>query len=180
MEMKYAPFVLPTAISTAATVYDMTTYINTSPNALNGRIGDLIETTHLILGGTLVGGQSNTVADDAYNVVRIIFVKMVPGTSFAAMNIGSVVTPRSIAGLISVLFDKTYTLVSPGADSTGYVPAVCSVSISIPLSGTVFFAGTGAGTDSVTTIGTVFISDSAFVVHPGFEDGSVGLYYIDK
>jgi len=182
-ELKYCFAPPATSISVGGTVADFGSVISEGTSSIGQRIGRVIEPVHFSLQGTLNGGQSGTITDDAYNVVRLIVAWIVPGTTLTGVvTVNAVVSPRIINGLIEVLYDKTFALGSPGVQSIGYMPATKEVRISLPLNSrkTLFYTGTAGNTVSTRTLVLYCVSDSGALPSPGFVSGQNTLFYIDN
>lgn len=146
------------------------------------RIGRAIKLTAFRLNGQLIGGQTNSAVDEQRNVFRIALVEMNAGVAPAAatFNVESTIDPRYVPGLVKVWYDHLFSLVSPGRDSTGYMPACRAVSIpEIRLDKVISYTGTVASSESNTSFYAWFISDSIAVPNPGFENGSMQLQFTD-
>lgn len=146
----------------------------------NQRIGRHITVTGFEVVGNLIGGQSNLSTDDRYNQVRIAIVQTNAGQA-PTMDLVSPLDPRfnSAVGLRRVLFDQVYTLVSPGKDSTGYMPAARRIEIRGRCNIPIVFNGSGGSTACVNTVGIVMVSDSGLAPNPGFTQGYWRLLYHD-
>jgi len=180
-ELKMNIIDLPASISTAATTLDLTTAIIQGTGYASERIGNAIELVAVTIDGTLIGGQSNNVADDKYNEFRIILADGTPAMAgLLAPSVESFTSPRTNPGVKKILYDRSISLASPGPDSVGYMPPVKDIKIFIPLSGTVEFTGAGAGTQGWRSITTCFVSDSAIGPNPGFSNGKQTLFYTDN
>lgn len=182
-EVKYIGSVLTgnfASVSTAGALQDLGTNI-AEGSEMNQRVGRTITLRSLDVFGTLLGGQVNLVGDDSHNTVRIVVFEGQPGLVAAGINwtLNTVADPRTINGCSRILSDRFYKLVSPGRDSTGYVPAEQLVKFSVPLSGQMIFSGAAAGTQSGRTIYMYMVTDSAGVPNPGFSTGVASLSWYD-
>jgi len=126
----------------------------------------------------LVGGQTNVVTDDSYNTFRIVVFSHTVGSTIA-FTLTDLLDPRFNQGLRKVFYDKSFTLTSPGRDSTGYMPAVHKIEATIPLNFLQLYSGTGATAVSTEELAIGMVSDSVGVPNPGFESGSIALFYAD-
>jgi len=133
----------------------------------------------LDLQGTIVGGQSNLVTDDAYNFVRFGVVICEPGTTISAFNLNSLADPRAHQGVIKWVHDETIPLCVRGLDSTGYVPnpVVLKKTFQINQDLTYYNATTGI---SGRTVLFYMVSDSAAASHPGFTSGLLTGWFVDN
>jgi len=182
-EAKFYSYTLATmgAITTTPNGVNMCSNIIQGLQFYSNRVGSLIELHSFGLRATLVGGQSNIVTDDAYNTVRLVVAVTEPACTFATLTMNSILGPRDQSGVHQVLYDKVITLSSPGRDSVGYLPAVKTVSLNLPLRNLrVRFTGAGANTVSNETILIGVVSDSAAAPSPAFVSGQALLYYSDN
>lgn len=149
----------------------------------SSRIGAKIHVKELIVEGTIVGGQTNVVADDKYNVFRVMVMEGVPTTLAASLvsylTVGGYVAPQSYPGLIHVYKDVVVDLPSPSRDSTGYMPAMRHVKFRVPIGKDFTYTGVAGATVSGRTLLVTGISDSSAIPHPGFVAGSLTLIYSD-
>jgi len=132
----------------------------------------------------LVGGQSNVAADDKRNVFRLVLAwwdckSNTPLQTNGATLGGSIEHGQASAlGLISVVYDKMYSLASPGRDSTGYLPPTKLINLHKKLSGKINYTGNGVGTANRHLILSM-ISDSGIIPSPGFVTGEYCFKYLD-
>jgi hypothetical protein len=168
------------SVSTTPSTRDTVAYI-ISGTDFNQRIGRTVHLTSLELSGQLVGGQANSVTDENRNCFRLSVVECVSGLTWntASYNVNTVFDARTFGGIMRVLYDEVFTLVSPGRDTTGYLPAVVAVHRKIRLNKTVNFALATAVAPFPYTILIVACSDSGAVPHPGFTVGQAVLRYTD-
>jgi len=180
-ELKSINFALPASIGTTVVNFRLAGGITQGTDS-DDRIGNGIWLQDIGFTGTLVGGQSNTVADDAYNTVRVLLLWAVADAlDTSTLGTGTLVTPVTVPGLIKVLKDTTFVLQSPGTDSTGYVPAAKQVRFNYSFNSTlVAFAGTGTNKDLTGSPFLLFVTDSAINPHPGFTSGNAAIYWTDK
>jgi len=182
-ESKFYSYTLATlgAITTTPNGVNMCNNIIQGLQFYSQRVGSLIKLKSLQLRATLVGGQSNVVTDDAYNTVRLVVALVDPACTFATLTMNSILGPRDQTGVHKVLYDKVITLSSPGADTTGYLPAVQTVSFILPLRDAVVrFTGSGANTVSNEALLIGCVSDSAASPSPAFVSGQALMYYTDN
>jgi hypothetical protein len=147
----------------------------------NQRIGRSIRILWVDISGSLVGGQTNSVADDDYNFVRISLQGLQGGLvwSSATYNVSSVLDPRNRPGLDHVYHDAYYTLVTPGKDSVGYINSVAAVRLHWNVNRVFTYTATTGGCNSPHELFLSMCSDSVGVPNPGFTNGSVCIYYTD-
>lgn len=134
------------------------------------RIGRTISMKEFHLSGILAGGQSGTIADDAYNAFRICLVERSVGST-PTVDLNAILDPRIVGGLIRVLYDKVYVLESPNPLATGYQAAIMPITIDVPLNHKQMYNGTIVSSMTGTEIALYMVSDSGSVVHPGFTSG---------
>lgn len=143
---------------------------------LNQRIGRSIKSINYSLYGTLVGGQTNTVADDRINTIRIVFLEANVGTTVTAVNTSWGLTfpadPRYAPGVTRVLRDELFTLTSLGRDSVGYMPASTTISMNGSYSKRLTYTSTASNSISGTCLFLFMITDSVAVPSPGFTSGA--------
>ena len=154
----------------------------TKPNGTDiyNRVGRQVTLQSLSVSGTMVGGQSNVVTDDPYDVVRISVVKGNVGMTFSGFTISSVLTPDTQIGLDRVLLDRFVTLSSPSRDSTGYMQAMKRIDFQVDLRRVVtHFTTAAAGSQNGETCYLVVVSDSSTVPNPGFVDGAWVVRFAD-
>ncbi len=147
----------------------------------NARIGRRIRVKRIAFMGVLLGGQTNSVADDPYNVMRVIVWTARPDYA-PTLAVNAVLDPRfpTNLGLYRVLYDKQRVIGTQAKDSTGYIPAAeeweFSIDCDIPLEYTVSTAASPTNQNIFVSV----VSDSAAVVNPGFAANSALLLeYID-
>ncbi len=163
-----------TAVGSTAVFYNFPSLIATGTD-MASRIGRLMQVTRVALDGVLLGGQTNSVADDAYNVVRVSVVEGEPALSVASPNHPGLLgpwDPRVQVGLMDVLFDRTYVLQAPAKDSTGYIAAACPCQFDLRMSKVLEYTGSSAASPRNRTLYLVIISDSVAVVNPGLSASS--------
>ncbi len=139
------------------------------------RIGRLITVTRVFMHGTLLGAQTNSVADDAYNVVRISVVSGEPALATASPNhpgLHGPWDPRVQVGLRTVLYDRQYVISTPAKDSTGYIAAARPLEFDLRMSKVLEYIGSSAASPRNETLFLTVISDSVAVVNPGISSDS--------
>jgi hypothetical protein len=165
------------SISSAVAQIDLSTLITQGLDVYQ-RIGRDVHIHYVEFAGQLVGGQANVVLDDARNVVRLSLLYCNPGgVTGANYNAGAVLDPRFMTGLEKVYYDELISLVTPGRDSTGYLPACAVVSRRIPVNRSLTWV-TNAWAQPNTLI-LAACSDSAAVPNPGFSSGALLIAYTD-
>ena len=169
------------AVSTTATALDIPSLI-AQGTEFNQRIGRQIRARGLYLDFTIQGGQSNVVADDKINTMRLLVCQGAPtttGASIVSMLTVSVgpVNGENFNGMKRVFLDQTLDLASPGRDSTGYMPALRHFKRYIPLNLIIPYTSGGASGD---TLWLAMVSDSGVVPNPGCTSGRVELVYTDN
>jgi hypothetical protein len=171
----------PTTITSTVVVSDYPGQVIQGTSCFSNRIGNMIEPIAFELQAVLAGGQTNTALDDPYNTVRISAVWAAPGSSFAAFSVSSILNERTFSGVQSVVFDKLYTLVSPGKDTTGYMPCYKRIKINARLDPRhrICYTGPGTNTESGTTLLILYVSDSTISPHPGLQQGTGMFEYVD-
>jgi hypothetical protein len=170
---------LPTSISTTSYITNLTSPLTEGTDYQN-RLGRQVHWKHFHLSGQLVGGQSNLGTDENRNAVRLVVADIVAGST-PSITLSSILDPRtaSQAGLIKVHFDRTFSLESPGRDSTGYMPSCREVVLNVPINRVQEFYGTGSGSGVGMNTVLFSVSDSAVVPNPGFVNGSSYLMFED-
>jgi len=181
-ELKQKVYALTTnfsSVSTAGQQYDIGSTIGQGLE-IDQRIGRAIRAVKVSLTGTMVGGQTNSVTDDRRNTVRLCLL-LAESVSTFTYTVSDVLDPRLRPGLVRVLYDRVFELVTPGGDSTGYIPATKEMHLSIPINKIMTFgqAAAGAAAASPYSLFLYVVSDSAGVPHPGFVDGNMVLSYTD-
>lgn len=132
---------------------------------------------------SIEGGQSNLATDDSHNTVRLSIVMGEPGTMAANMlaNVGvsTFLTTKSVQGLERVFFDRVLDLITPGRDSTGYLPAIKHLKVRVPIRHLLQYIGALGSTISFRTVGVFMVSDSSVPSHPGLTYGNLTMSYVD-
>lgn len=154
-----------------ANVYRNLTTLGTGTDYYQ-RVGRRVTIHYVDLFGTLVGGQTNSVADDPYNTVKIAVVLAVP--TFAPSTEWSVaapIGPQQVPGIRQVLWSGTVVINTNAKDSTGYIANGKLFMKRIVVNKTFEYTGS---TDSVSSSDGLFVvacSDSVAVANPGFNSG---------
>ena len=174
---------IPSSIGTAGYLLDAARIGQGVDNEL--RVGRKVNPLTLRLNGVLHGGQSNTAVDDSINTVRLILFTGAPNLSAAAAatawSLNKPGDPARMGGCYSVLLDVTLVLVSPGRDSTGYLPAARHVNYVVSLRQALpelMFSGSD-GTTNHTGVYLFALSDSSAMPNPGFVSGGLTIDYLD-
>lgn len=155
---------------------------------LGQRIGRKIAVNSFYLDGVLQGGQTNLATDDRFNTVRFVLGLWRSRTPCTAnsLTMSSMINKSGYgvtggASLIRKFRDFKVILSTPGADSTGYLPAVRKVRIYVkfrrPI--TILFPASAATTTQSMFLILSVISDSVAIPNPGFTNGSFTLSWYD-
>jgi hypothetical protein len=145
------------------------------------RIGRLITVKRVTANFQLQGGQANGVLDDRNNLVRIMICTGARALTAANFSSWTIITNRDIRysfNTFAILYDKRISLVSPGRDSTGYMPALQEISLNIRLNLRVAYAADAAGSEDIG-IYLVAVSDSAAAPNPFIANGAAYVEYLD-
>lgn len=149
---------------------------------VSARTGREIKISAVNIDGVMVGGQSNSVADDNINAVRVVLGLWEISTPLTTNNAGlsSVIWPKSSYGanLVKKYMDKTIILRSSGVDSTGYMPAVMRLKKFIKMRRPITYNNT-TSTSSNQFLMLSMKSDSSAVPNPGFVSGRWEVYFQD-
>lgn len=147
----------------------------------SNRLGRRIRVKRIAFAGQALGGQTNSVADDPYDTLRIVVFRTLPGFTFASFNVNSFIDPRYQPGLLEVLYDHTEVLNVYGKDSTGYVARAMQWEFNLPTDILIEYQSSGAAAPVNQQILAYAVSDSVAVVNPGFSAGSTFLLeFIDE
>ncbi len=136
------------------------------------RVGRRVHVHYIDIYGTLVGGQSNSVADDPYNTVKLALVLAAP--SFAPSTDWSVTTPlgpQQVPGMIRSLWTTSLVINANAKDSTGYVAKGKMIAKRIPVDQVFEWSSTSDTAASTLGLFLVACSDSVAVTNPGFNSG---------
>jgi hypothetical protein len=180
-ENKYFQSSLTTYFSTISTttkILDLSSPI-VEGDDWNMREGRNIHLRDLIFYGQFIGGQSNVALDEQRNCVRIAVVEAPTSWSSSSINVSSPADCRAW-GCQRILFDEIFSLVSPGRDTVGYMPAGLYVDRKVRIRNNINYAGAGSAADVGLTIFLVMVSDSAAVPNPGFVNGTWLLRFEDQ
>lgn len=135
------------------------------------RFGRRVIIDHVDIMGTLVGGQTNSVADDAYNTVCMALVTAAPGTAPSGWSAGLPIGPQITTGVKKVLWAKRFVINTNAKDSTGYIPNAMIVKERIPVHEPFEYVASGDVVATNQSLYLIAISDSVAVVNPGFNTG---------
>jgi len=164
------------SISTTATMIDMSG-ITTGATVVT-RLGSRIFVKDVLLDLAFIGGQSNLATDDNRNLLRVAIVDSVyPATG--TFNVSALLDSREMLGVTHTYYDRLMELNSPGADSTGYMPAGASLKCIVPINRSYKFVGNGAHNCWPISLQFWIVSDSTAVSHPGAVAGNVTMRFID-
>jgi len=185
-ELKFLPYVLNASfasVSSAGTTLDVGALIAQGTQS-DQRVGRSVFVKDLVFDATLEGGQSNLATDDSHNTFRICVYAGGPAALIAALaTVGSLSGwqgPENLSSCRRVLHDSVHELVSPGRDSTGYMPALKKFKCVVPVNRRLVYTGTAGSTVSFETIVLWMISDSAVPSHPGVTYGNFCLRFSDE
>lgn len=175
--------ILAPAITTAPINFDLLQYCLQGVSFDGGRVGNDIVVIGIAWEGVLMGGQTNVVLDDKYNIVRMLITECTPAAlgTFNPSLVSSV-SPRTFPGIKRVIHDETWTLASPGPDSVGYMPPTRHIKHSVKLNVPVSFsqANAGSGSETFQTLMVTLVSDSVIAPSPGFVSSKMTTFYTDN
>lgn len=163
-----------TSIGSAPIWYNFPSLIATGTDFAS-RIGRLITVKRVFMSGLILGAQTNSVSDDAYNAVRISIVSGEPALATASPahpGLHGPWDPRVQVGLKRVIFDQLFVVTTPAKDSTGYIAAAAPFQIDLRHPITLEYIGSSAASPRNETLYLVVVSDSVAVVNPGFSSDS--------
>jgi len=121
------------------------------------------------------------VLDDRNNTVRVMVCTGPAGlgaAAFANFTVSIANDTRFFPGVLDILYDRRYSLQSPGRDSTGYMPAVLETSFHFKVNFPVVYSSNAANSNN-KEIYLVAVSDSAAANHPFITNGNFVLSYTD-
>lgn len=183
-ETKYSANYLPSVFPTISSTWSESNFtaLAQGDDVFSQRQGRRIAVTGFYLIGTLQGGQSNLATDDRINTVRMVGWVADNSTPMATAGhpISDLIGKRNNAGLIYKWCDRYFNLMSPGRDSTGYMPAIRHIKIYHKFKKPViidYSSTTGASWNKA--IGMSMISDSTLAPSPGFTVGQIRMMYKD-
>jgi hypothetical protein len=166
------------SVSTTKRILDLCSPI-VEGDDYNMREGREVKLRDLIFYGQLIGGQSNLGTDEQRNCFRISVVEAPTSWSSSSIDVSGPADCR-LWGCQRILFDELFSLVSPGRDTVGYMPAGLYVDRQVRVRNHVNYAGSGAAADVGLTIFLVMVSDSAISPNPGFTNGNWALRFEDQ
>lgn len=178
----YVANLAATSIGTSVSRFALTSSIAGGAD-ISQRVGRRIRVKRVAWRGQLLGGQTNSVADDPYNAVRMTLVRCLPGATFTSYTVSNAIDPRfSIsAGLLEVLYDRTVVISTPAKDSTGYIPAALEWEFSVACDVTIEYGSAAAAAPINQELVIHMTSDSSAVVNPGFANtGTILVEYLDE
>jgi hypothetical protein len=146
---------------------------------LTQRLGRQIRIKEFQLSGVLRGGQTNSIADDAFNTVRMVLYVAEQGTAITGLQVSSLLDLRIYPGVNKVLFDRTYTLVVNSKDSTGYIPVLKELKIHQLMSHLQNYTGSAANTASGPQLHMAIVTDSSVPAYPVFTSGGYAIVFED-
>lgn len=161
----------------------LTSAIASGSDIVNQRVGRSIRVKRLCFRGQLLGGQTNSAADDPYNTVRLVVCRGTPGFSISALTVSAAIDSRVApnAGLLEVLYDKTVVLNVNAKDSTGYIAVAKEWEFVVRCNILIEYGATAAGVPLNNELVIFAASDSVAVVNPGFSSSSTVLVeYVDE
>lgn len=170
------------SVSTSVTRVALLSGIAQGSDMFGQRLGRRIRIKRVTFRGQLLGGQTNSVADDPFNSFRVTLARVVPATAFTSYTVNNALDRRfsTSAGLLEVLYDKTVVISTRAKDSTGYIPAAQEYEFDISCDVPVEYGATGASVPINQELVLFMCSDSTAVVHPGFSTNTVWVIeYVD-
>lgn len=157
----------------------------TQGSGLNNRKGSTIMVRSIEINGVLVGGQSDTVADDDYNVVRAVIAAYVGDDDTPLAGAGLPMTSPLNREIYSggrlkyKLMDKFVPLpVSTIGISAGYASKPRVFSFRQAINQKITYGTSGIGAPNQRLILSM-ISDSSAVPNPGFVTGFINVLFED-
>lgn len=156
--------------------------ISSGSDMFGNRVGRRIRVTKVRFRGQLLGAQTNSVADDPYNTVRVTLIRCLPGTMFSSYTVDNALDLRfsTSAGLLEVLYDRTVVLNVNAKDSVGYIAAAKEWEFCVDCNVIIDYGGTGAAAPINQELVLYAVSDSGAVVNPGFAAATTwAVEYID-
>lgn len=136
------------------------------------RIGRRVFIHYIDVYGTLVGGQTNSVADDPYNTVKVALVLATPAfTPSTEWSVTTPLGPQQVPGLIKTLWTTSFVINTNAKDSTGYIAKGISIGKRIPVNLKFEYTTTTDVAASNLGLFLVCTSDSVAVTNPGFNSG---------
>lgn len=169
------------SIGLSAVRIPLTSAIACGTDMFSARIGRKIRVKRVFFRGVLLGAQTNSVADDPYNTVRIVVFRGTPATTMTGtLTVTNPIDRRFYPGVLDLMYDCTRTLNVNAKDSTGYVAVAADWEFSIPCDIPIEYGSAAASAPINQEIVMQMVSDSAAVVNPGFSAASAyGVEYVD-
>lgn len=170
-----------TSIGLSAVRLPMTSNIACGTDMYQQRIGRKIRIKRIFFRGQFLGAQTNSVADDPYNTMRVVLFRGLPATTLTgSLTVNNAIDRRFFPGLLEVLYDRTVTLNVHAKDSTGYIAVAKDWEFALDCDIPIEYGSAAAAAPVNQEIVLQMVSDSAAVVNPGFSASSTyGLIYID-
>lgn len=168
------------SISSSGTSLDLLALITAGLSYFQ-RVGRVITVYRITYRGVMHGAQSNSIADDPYNEVRMCLLEANSGATINSSVLSLNLPPdrRTFPGLVRVGRDRRIVLRVSARDSTGYIPSVTEVQGSLTLGKNFCYSGDGVSPLTSTTLFLYCISDSTLIVHPGFVTGYITIEFTD-
>jgi len=166
---------VPAFTSVGLTVlnHPLASVIQQGTEPFRNRLGRRIMVRRIFWHGQLLGAQTNSVADDPYNTVRLMLVRVAPGTTAPAMTVNNSLDPRVTAsGLLEVLYDHTRVISVNAKDSTGYIANAQEWEFEVSCNILLEYSAAGAVAPFNQDLRLWAVSDSSAVVNPGFSSTS--------
>lgn len=169
------------SIGISALRLPLTSSVACGTDMYQSRIGRKIRVKRIFFRGIFLGAQTNSVADDPYNTMRVVVMRCLPATTLS----GSLTTTNALdrrfnAGLLDVMYDRVRTLCVNAKDSTGYVAVAADWEFSISCDVLIEYGSAAASTPINQELVLQIVSDSSAVVNPGFSTNSTyGIEYVD-
>jgi len=127
--------------------------------------------------GNLVAGATNSVADDAYNTVRIsLGLVLSSGYLLASAGLTQPVNNFTAEGLVKLGYDNIFRIGAVAKNSTGLIPEIRKVSFTVPVNAVLCYSATPHPN---LYVDLAMMSDSAAPPSPGFVSGFVEVHFHD-
>lgn len=144
------------------------------------RLGRRIRVKRIAFMGIFAGAQTNSVADDPYNTMRLMVMTSIPGWTFTTYpSITTFIDPRYQPGLKRILYDQTRVLCTNAKDSTGYIAVAEPWSVSLDVDIPIEYASAAASSPTDQEVVICVTSDSGAVVNPGFHEPFILVEFVD-
>lgn len=168
-----------TSVGTSCVTADLGATIAVGADYTRNRLGRRVRAHQVILDGMIYGAQTNSVADDATNVVRVTLSVGRYGFT-PAWTVFSPLDVRSNVGLVSVIYDEKFIINTNAKDSTGYILKAVRLGVRPKFSQLLDWTGTAAAAPSDRSVFLTVVSDSSAVVNPGLSSNTyITLIYED-